>query len=222
MTVIAIDGPAGAGKSSVARAVAEELDVLYVDTGAMYRAVALATLDAGIDPSDAQAVSRLVERLQLDGSRGVVQVDGQETNHGIRSPEVTRAAATVAQHKRVRDALVALQRELAKRTDVVMEGRDIGTAVFPAAEVKIFLTASLDERIRRRVAQLGLERKDARVREIARDIAARDESDRTRAASPLKQAPDAIVVDTTEMTAAEVVERISSIARRALDREARS
>ena len=221
MTVIAIDGPAGAGKSSVAREVARALGLLYVDTGAMYRAIAVAVLDAGRDPADAGQVGELLQTLRLDASHGVVKVNGEDVQDRIRSSAVTRAAAQVAQHPVVRQALVDMQRDMATSTDVVMEGRDIGTAVFPDAEVKIYLTASLEERARRRLAQVGRPADDGTLREAMRDIERRDESDRTREVSPLKQAADATVVDTTAMSAEEVVAQICSVARAALERGAR-
>lgn len=222
MTVIAIDGPAGAGKSSVAREVARALEVLYVDTGAMYRAIGLAALDAGVDPADEASLREALKGLRLEQGDGTIALNGIDVGDRIRSAEVTRAAAAVAQHAFVRDVLVGMQRSLASHRDVVMEGRDIGTQVFPEAEVKIFLTASLEERTRRRVTQLGLADDAATTREVARDIQKRDESDRTRAVSPLEQAPDAIVVDTTDMTPEEVVEHIRAIAQPVLAGEGSS
>lgn len=217
MSVIAIDGPAGAGKSSVARRVARALGAVYVDTGAMYRAVALAALEAGADPADARSVAALLGDLRLEVSETSIRLDGIDIKDRIRSSDVTRAAAAVARHQAVRDALVRIQRDIAESADVVMEGRDIGTEVFPDADVKIYLTASLEERARRRIDQLGLPSDAETQRRTRRDIERRDESDRTRAASPLKKAADATVVDTTHMDADEVVERIRSIAQRVLD-----
>ncbi len=217
MSVIAIDGPAGAGKSSVARQVARALGAVYVDTGAMYRAVGLAALEAGIDPDDADAVGALVEQLRLEVSETTIELDGIDIAERIRGGDVTRAAAAVARHPSVRDALVRIQRELAASAHVVMEGRDIGTHVFPEADVKIYLTASLEERTRRRVAQLGLPPDPETERRVRRDIERRDESDSTRAASPLKKADDAIVVDTTDMRPDEVIECIRSITQRVMD-----
>lgn len=210
--MIAIDGPAGAGKSSVARQVARSLGAVYVDTGAMYRAVGLAALEAGIDPDDGEAVGALVEQLRLEVSETTIELDGVDIAERIRAADVTRAAAAVARHVSVRDALVRIQRDIAASALVVMEGRDIGTEVFPQADVKIYLTASLEERTRRRIAQLGLPRDPDTERRVRRDIEHRDESDRTRIASPLKKADDAIVVDTTDMGADEVIECIRSIA----------
>lgn len=211
MTIVAIDGPAGAGKSSVARAVARSLGAMYVDTGAMYRAIAFAVLESDIDPEDAAAVGDLVRELRVEAVNEVIKLNGIEVQDKIRSTTVTRAAAIVAQHPAVRDALVDLQRRMAHSRDVVMEGRDIGTRVFPNADVKIFLTASLEERARRRIGQLGMPNDQATLEEVKREIAQRDDSDRTRAESPLEQAADAVVVDTTHMTAEAVVDRIRAI-----------
>lgn len=211
MTIVAIDGPAGAGKSSVARAVARSLGAVYVDTGAMYRAIAFAVLESDIDPEDAAAVGDLLQELRVEAVDDVIKLNGIEVQDKIRSAAVTRAAATVARHPAVRDALVDLQRAMADSRDVVMEGRDIATRVFPNADVKVFLTASLDERARRRIAQLGLPNDQATLEEVKREIAQRDHSDRTRAASPLEQAAGAVVVDTTNMTPEAVVDRIRAI-----------
>jgi cytidylate kinase len=212
MTVVAIDGPAGAGKSSVARAVAIRLGLRYLDTGAMYRAVALAALDRGIDPSDADAAHGLVGALDLRIEKESVFVDGIDVTARIRGAEVTGAAAQVARHQAVRRALVRLQRQIASGGQVVMEGRDIGSAVLPDAEVKVFLTASLEERARRRCRQLGEEETPERVAALVVSIDERDEADRSRAASPLVQADDAVVIDTTGLTEEQVVDRIAALA----------
>jgi cytidylate kinase len=212
MTVVAIDGPAGAGKSSVARAVSIRLGLRYLDTGAMYRAVALAALDRGIDPNDADAVHGLVEALDLRIEKDSISVDGTDVTARIRGAEVTGAAARVARHEAVRRALVRLQRQIASGGQVVMEGRDIGSAVLPDADVKVFLTASLEERARRRCRQLGEEETDQRVAALVVSIDERDEADRSRAASPLVQADDAVVIDTTGLTEEQVVDRIAALA----------
>jgi cytidylate kinase len=184
--VIAIDGPAGSGKSSVARAVARELGWSFLDTGAMYRAVTLEALAGGIDVHDADAVSRVAESATLT-TLPRVTVNGRDVEDEIRSDEINVAVSVVAANPRVRAAMVSRQRDLAAAQPVgtVVEGRDITTVVFPDASVKIFLTASLDERARRR----GEEGVDS--------VARRDQADSTRAASPLRQADDAIVLDTT-------------------------
>lgn len=211
--VIAIDGPAGAGKSSVARAVAKQLGLRYVDTGAMYRALALAALEREVDPDDASAVAELAARLDLHVTEDAVLVDGRDVTDRIRDSEVSRLAAQVARHEGVRRALVGLQRDAAASGDVVMEGRDIGSFVLPSAGLKVFLTASLQERARRRCRQLGQSETPERLAELAAAIEERDAADRSRPASPLVQAPGAVVVDTTGLTEDEVVETISHLAR---------
>jgi cytidylate kinase len=195
--VIAIDGPAGAGKSTVARTVAHALDFAYLDSGAMYRAVALAAL-RGI-PEPAAADVRLGERVLLDG---------EDVTVAIRAPEVSRMASRLAADPTVRRALVTRQRLLVADGDHVVEGRDIGTVVAPDAALKVFLTASPEERAARRARELG-----ADPAEVLRDLRERDERDRTRAASPLVPAPDAVELDTTGLTPDEVVRRIVALAR---------
>ena len=199
--IVAIDGPAGAGKSTVARAVAERLGFTYLDSGAMYRCVALASRDSGQPPAE---VARRV-RIEL-GPR--VLLDGRDVSDEIRTPEVTRLSSQVAADPGVREALVDKQREMMAAGDYVAEGRDIGTVVAPKAEVKVFLTASPEERARRRAAELGAE-----VEEVLADQLARDERDRTREHSPLEAAPGAVEVDTTGLTIEHVVERIAELAR---------
>jgi cytidylate kinase len=197
--VIAIDGPAGAGKSSVARAAAERLGFTYLDTGAMYRAVAYRAKDA----PDAAAVARNV-KLEL-GER--VLVDGEDVTERIREPWVSEAASRVSSDPGVREALVAQQRRLLGDGDWVAEGRDVGTVVMPGAEVKVFLTASPEERARRRAAQLGT---DAQV--VLKEQTMRDERDRSREHSPLAAAADAVPVETTGLSLEEVVEQIVTLA----------
>jgi cytidylate kinase len=188
--VIAIDGPAGAGKSTVARAVAERLGFTYLDSGAMYRAIALSVLR---DPGDAAARAREVEIDFADPA--------------LRTPEVSEAASRVAQDPAVRKALVERQRELMRSGDWVAEGRDIGTVVAPGAELKVFLTADPQERARRRAAELGTD-----VETVLRDQALRDEQDRSREHSPLVAAPDSVEVDTTGLSIDQVVARIAELA----------
>jgi cytidylate kinase len=197
--VIAIDGPAGAGKSTVARAAAERLGFTYLDTGAMYRAVAAAAEGGG----DAAEIARTA-RLEL-GER--VVLDGEDLTERIREPWVSEAASRVSSDPAVREALVEQQRRLLAEGDWVAEGRDIGTIVAPAAEVKIYLTADPAERARRRAAELGT---DPDV--VLREQAMRDERDRNRAVAPLVPAPDAVPVDTTGLTFDEVVEQIVTLA----------
>jgi cytidylate kinase len=200
--VIAIDGPAGAGKSSVARAVASELGFTYLDSGAMYRCVALAALQRGVS---AELVASSV-RIEL-GER--VLLDGEDVSEAIRAPEVSEAASRAAASPAVRSAMVAEQRRLLAHGDWVAEGRDIGTVVAPGAEVKVFLTASPAERARRRAAELGVDQA-----EVLREQQIRDERDSTREHSPLEAAPGAVVLDTTGMTQAEVVRRVAALAGR--------
>ena len=201
--VVAIDGPAGAGKSTVARALARALGFTYLDSGAMYRAAALAVLERGGAASEAaeRADIRLGERVLLDG---------RDVTDELRTPEVTEAASRVATNPKVRAALARKQRELLSSGDWVAEGRDIGTVVAPNAAVKVFLTAAADERARRRADELG-----ADVQTVLRDQALRDAQDSTREHSPLEVAPGAVELDTTGVTVDEVVERIVELVERA-------
>lgn len=216
MSVIAVDGPAGAGKSTVAKAVADALGWRYLDTGAMYRMVALAALDRGVPLDDPRALGSLAQRLEMSISDGRALLDGTDVSDRIRTEEVTRAVSRVAAAQPVREALVALQRSVAEKSDVVMEGRDIGSAVAPDAAVKVFLTASLDERARRRSAQLGLQPNAAGHQEIRAALAARDDADARREASPFVRPEDAVVVDSTDKTIDEVVAEVVDAARRIL------
>lgn len=214
MSAVAIDGPAGAGKTTVAKALAEKLGWTYVDTGAMYRAVALAALEAGEDPSDPGAVAAVAERAHISLADGTVCLDGRDVTGRIRQPDVTAASALVSRHPAVREVLVAMQRRAALESDVVMEGRDIGTVVLPEAEVKVFLTATLDARAGRRAREMGdSEELSAGVKNA---IEARDRSDQERSASPLTRAPGAEVVDTTDKTVEQVIEEIAELVARAL------
>ncbi len=204
MRVIAIDGPAGAGKSTIARALAARLGLRYLDTGAMYRAVTFAALRRGIDPTDAPAIGALAREVTMDvGDHGVL-VDGVDATIEIRTREVTTAVSPVAANSEVRTELVDRQRHWAKvHGGGVIEGRDIGTVVFPDAELKLYLTASPRIRAERRVAEAGGD-----IDEIEASIAARDHYDSTRADSPLAEAHGAVVVDTTEMSIDEVLDAI--------------
>src|SRR5580704_15309096 len=218
--LIAIDGPAGAGKSTVARALARELGFTYLDSGALYRCVALAALErcGGVLPQDAGALGALARAaaIEFDEPGGsskasaAVLLDGRDVSRAIRSPEVSAAASLVAADPDVREALVAKQRELIARGDWVAEGRDIGTVVAPDAKLKIFLTADPRERARRRAAELG-----ADVETVLAEQALRDERDSTREHSPLRAAPDAVDVDTSGLAVAQVVELIAGLARAA-------
>jgi CMP/dCMP kinase len=204
MTVVAIDGPAGAGKSTVAKSVARELGFTYLDTGAMYRAVALVAGRRGQAPAEVAGAITLELR---DG----VRVDGEDVSGAIRTPEVSQAASRAAADPEVRRALVAHQRHLLGRGDWVAEGRDIGSVVAPDAEVKVFLTADPVQRARRRARELGLDEAA-----VLADQSARDERDSTRDPAPLKPAPGALVLDTTELTLEQVVARVANLARAAL------
>jgi CMP/dCMP kinase len=206
--VIAIDGPAGAGKSPVARGVAKALGFTYLDSGAMYRCVALAALDRGIEVDDGEALGDLAWRLDVGFDGGSVQLDGKPVEGRIRSPEVTIAASHVSVHPQVRQAMVKRQRELIASENYVAEGRDIGTVVSPDSPLKVFLTASEDERARRRAANSG-----ESVVDVRRAMKDRDRRDEEREDSPLRRADDSVFVDTTDLTIDQVVERIVELAR---------
>lgn len=214
--VIAIDGPAGSGKSTVARQVATRLGLPYLDTGAMYRAVAFEAIRRGIDPDDVATVAELTRQMEIEvGDR--VMVNGTDATVEIRGPEVTRAVSVVAANPEVRHEMVLRQREwAATHSGGVVEGRDIGTVVFPEAELKVFLTASEEARADRRTKEML----DRNYDEVAADLARRDRIDSTRAASPLSAAADAVVLDTTELSADRAVDRVLSLVDERL-REAR-
>lgn len=209
---IAIDGPAGAGKSTIARKVAAKLGYIYVDTGAMYRTMALFFLRNNVSADDSETISRLctvpdISIEYVDGEQ-VVTLDGENVNGLIRTEEVGNMASASSVNGDVRKRLVALQQQLAKKTSVVMDGRDIGTVVLPDAEVKVFLTASSKERAQRRYKELVAKGVTADIDQIEADIIERDERDMNRANSPLKQADDATFIDSSYMTIDEVVEEI--------------
>src|SRR5215218_7558361 len=207
--IIAIDGPSGAGKGTIARALAQRLNYRHVDTGAMYRAVAWKTFDERIDVSDESAVAALSERARLDLEAGRVAIDGQDVSQAIRTPQIDAAAATVARYPAVRRALVARQQAIGAPGGVVMEGRDIGTVVFPAADVKIDLDASPEERARRRANDPAHRSSaGAALAEVATALAERDRSDSTRAVSPLAMAPDAVLIETTGVPIESVVDQV--------------
>jgi CMP/dCMP kinase len=208
MTVIAIDGPAGAGKSTVARALARRLGFTYLDSGAMYRSVALAASERGLEPADAARGARIEFAQDAGGERPRVLLDGRDVSAAIRAPEVSEAASRAAADPQVRAALVARQRELLAHGDWVAEGRDIGEVVAPGADLKLFLTAGERERARRRAAELG-----ADLETVLAEQTIRDQRDERREHSPLRPAPGAIVLDTTGLTVDEVVERIVELLR---------
>lgn len=221
--VIAIDGPAGAGKSTVARGVAQQLGFTYVDTGAMYRAVTSRTLDMGLDPTDAEAIGAMAARIDVrfarEGETLRVLADGQDVTEQIRTPAVTAAVAQVSQIPAVRQAMVRLQRELAAAGKAVLDGRDIGTVVTPDACCKIFLTASAQERARRRWLELCAKGYEPDPNQLRRDMEERDKQDSERELAPLVQAPDAIAIDTTGLTIEAVVGRIAAIYQDRMRRE---
>jgi CMP/dCMP kinase len=206
--IIAIDGPGGSGKSTVARSVARRLGFTYIDSGAMYRAVALWALRLGMDLDDLHRLEQLAKeaRIELPGDR--VLLNGEDVTAEIRAPKVSDAASRVAAQPGVRRAMREEQRRIGSAGPSVMEGRDIGTVVFPDAKVKIFLDAQPDARAQRRASELG-----ASVEEVARDPDARDQRDRSRAEAPLTQAPDAEYLDTTRLTPAQVEEAVLKLVR---------
>lgn len=205
--LIAIDGPAGAGKSTAARGLAAEIGATYLDSGAMYRCVALAALDSGVDPDDPTAMGDLAESIEIDPGPPA-KLDGADVAERIRSPETSEAASRVSVHRRVREALVAKQRELIAHGDWVAEGRDIGTVVAPDASLKIFLVADEATRADRRAEESG-----ESAEEVALAMAERDTRDRSREFGALAAAEDAIEVDTTELSPEQVVARIVELAR---------
>ena len=209
--IVAIDGPAGAGKSTVARAVAERLGFAHLDTGAMYRAVTVGVVDEGLGITDQDALEAFVGELRfsLDDSR--IACGDRDLTARIRAADVTRAVARVAAAPEVRRALVPLQRALAASRDVVVEGRDIGTVVFPDADMKVFLTASPATRAERRARQYGVERDG--LPDLERDIASRDSADSSRAHSPLARAPGSHLIDSTRMSFDEVVDAVVHLVR---------
>ena len=215
--VITIDGPAGAGKSTVAQKLAARLGLMYVDSGATYRAAALKVLEAGVDPHDEPQVSKLIRATNLQVTAGDgeprVLVDGDDVTARLRTPEVTLAAAHVSRLPDVRAKLIEVQRAFARGRGVVMEGRDIGTVVFPQAQLKIFLKANVEERARRRLKQDSHESREATLEKTAYEIGRRDQLDAERKISPLMPAPDAVEIDSTCLQADQVVEQILALAR---------
>lgn len=212
---IAIDGPAGAGKSTIAKKLAKEMGYVYVDTGAMYRAMALYFLMHGIEAENEAAVSAAVEKVDIsiryqDGEQQVI-LNGENVNGKIRQEEVGNMASATSIYPKVRSKLVTLQQKLAETTDVIMDGRDIGTCVLPGAEVKIYLTASSLTRAKRRYNELQAKGVSCDLEEIQKDIEDRDYRDMHRETSPLKQAEDAVLVDSSEMNIDEVVDTIRKI-----------
>ena len=216
--IVAIDGPVGAGKSTTARKVAEELEFLYVDTGAMYRAVTLDVLNHGIDPKNEAGVRAMLPLTTVDmpledGVRRIV-LNGVDVTERIRGLEVTRAVSAVSAMKAVRDKMTEIQRRIGQKGGIVMEGRDIGTVVFPDAEFKIYLDAAVEERARRRYAELTEKGVDITLDELVGEIRERDRANSERDIAPLRKAEDAILVDNSGMTFDEQVRAITSIVRK--------
>ena len=220
--MVAIDGPAGAGKSTVARGVAERAGYTYIDTGAMYRAVAYRALQAGLQVgADDDAIGRLAGELdfefrEVDGASHLF-VDGEDVESAIRTPEVGNLSSPVSAIPQVREHLVAAQRKMARTQAVVMEGRDIGTVVFPDALLKIFLTASAEERARRRYRQLRARREKVSLEQVLADQRVRDERDSSRAIAPLRKAEDAVEVCTDGMSVEQVINRVMELLRERLE-----
>ena len=214
--VITIDGPAGAGKSTVSRLVARRLDFVYLDTGAMYRAVALAAKKNGVDLEDHQSLGALCDKLDISFDNTTdpprILLDSRDISREIRTPEIDMLASRVSAIKEVREAMTSLQRKVAvKAGKVVAEGRDMGTVVFPSARWKFFLTATLDERARRRYEELIQRGEKISKSNVAKEMKKRDEQDSNRALAPLKPADDAMIIDTTNLSIDQVVNRICDI-----------
>ncbi|MDI9494431.1 MAG: (d)CMP kinase [Bacillota bacterium] len=207
---IAIDGPSGAGKSSVAKKLAARLNIDYIDTGAMYRAVAYKMLREGIGIEDREALKAMLENIHIDFSRGETILDDEVISEKIRTPEISKLASDASALPEVREKLVSLQRAMGESKSVVMDGRDIGTVVFPKAKYKFFLTATVKERAKRRWLELREKGLDVELDDVEADIIQRDHNDSTRALNPLRKAEDAIEIDTTAMNLEQVTQHILS------------
>jgi len=212
---IAIDGPSGAGKSTVAKSLAKRLDYVYIDTGAMYRSVALRAKEKGISPEDKLALSQLASSLRItfvtDGEQTHVLCDGKDVTEAIRTPEISRLASTISKQKELREVLVQMQREMGKEGGVILEGRDIGTVVFPDAEVKFYLDAVGEERVKRRYHEMIEKGIKVDFKETQEELMQRDHHDMHRDHSPLKKAEDAMFIDTTHWSVKEVVAKMVRI-----------
>ena len=211
--VVAIDGPAGAGKSTIAKRVAERLGFTYIDTGAMYRAVALWGIRQHVGADDMHRMEQLALAAEIELAPGRIRLNNEDVTEAIRTPDVSNGASRIAVIPGVRRAMVAKQREIGQRTSVVMEGRDIGTVVFPQAEVKIYLDANPEERVRRRLAEQRQKGEAVSADSLAAQMKERDQRDSTRADAPLSQAPDAVFLDSTGLTIEEVEEAVLKIVR---------
>lgn len=207
---IAIDGPSGAGKSSVAKKLAAKLNIDYIDTGAMYRAVAYKMLREGIGIEDREALKAMLENIHIDFSRGETILDDEVISEKIRTPEISKLASDASALPEVREKLVSLQRAMGESKSVVMDGREIGTVVFPKAKYKFFLTATVKERAKRRWLELREKGLDVELDDVEADIIQRDHNDSTRALNPLRKAEDAIEIDTTAMNLEQVTQHILS------------
>lgn len=208
MKRIAIDGPGGAGKSTVAKAVAKALDIDYVDTGAMYRAVGYKIQKENLSTEDWEGLQEMLDRTDIRFVRGDIYLDGEAVSDRIRSPEVSEMASLCSAVGEVRSKLVSLQKEMGRNQSVVMDGRDIGTNVMPDAEYKFYITATAEERAKRRFLEMRKKNSSVTMEQVLKDINQRDYNDMTRKLNPLRKAEDAIEIDTTEMSIEQVVERI--------------
>ncbi len=222
-STIAIDGPSGAGKSTVARALSKRLGYLYIDTGAMYRTVALRAKEKGISPENELALDQLASSLHIsfvpEGEQTHIFCDGEEMTEAIRTPEISRLASSISRQKGVREALVRMQRKIGKEGGVVLEGRDIGTVVFPNADVKFYLDAETGERARRRHREMVQKGINVDLKETEEELVRRDRSDMHRSHSPLKKASDAVLIDSTHRSVAEVVEEMVRIVEAKTERD---
>ena len=205
---IAVDGPSGAGKSTIAKAIAEKLSIDYIDTGAMYRAVGYKLLQKGISLDDLQAVASVLAETEIDFRGGSIFLDGENVNDKIRTEEISRQASDCSALGIVRAKLTEQQQKMGEKKSIVMDGRDIGTVVFPDAEFKFFITASAEERARRRYKELAEKGEEVTYEKVLSDIRQRDYNDTTREINPLKKAEDAVEIDTTKMSIEEVIECI--------------